>query len=83
MQTELNKDRQIIFFYLRTTNIKTMGKLKGWKTILFNIIMAILLVVDQQADIWGIPPGVVETIIIVGNFILRFLTDGPVFNREK
>ena len=52
--------------------------LKGWKTILFNVVMAIILLVDKQADLWGIPPGTAETILIVGNFVLRFLTTTPV-----
>lgn len=51
--------------------------MKGWKTIIFNILAGILLLVDKQADLWGIPPGTAETILVVGNVILRFFTTGP------
>jgi len=52
--------------------------MKGWKTILFNVLMGIILLVENQAGLWGIPAGIAETVIIVGNFILRFLTTTPV-----
>ena len=52
--------------------------MKGWKTIAFNVLMGILLLVQHQADLWNIPAGIAETILVVGNFILRFLTSTPV-----
>ena len=52
--------------------------MKGWKTIAFNVLMGLLLLVDNQAHLWNIPPGVAETILVVGNFVLRFLTTSPV-----
>ena len=53
-----------------------MNFLKGWKTILFNVVTGILLLVDNMGEGLGIPPAVLETIIVVGNLILRFLTTG-------
>jgi len=53
--------------------------MKGWKTIAFNVLMAILLVVDQQGvDVWGLTTEWVAIIGTIGNFILRFLTSTPV-----
>ena len=40
--------------------------------------MGIILLLEHQAELWNIPAGVAETIIVVGNFVLRFLTTGPV-----
>lgn len=52
--------------------------MKGWKTIAFNVLMGILLLVDNQAALWNIPAGIAETILVVGNFVLRFLTTSPI-----
>lgn len=52
--------------------------MKGWKTITFNVLMGILLLVQHQAHLWEIPEGIAETILVVGNFILRFVTSTPV-----
>jgi len=55
-----------------------MQKVKGWKTILFNVITAAILIVDKAGEGLGIPPGVMETILVVGNLILRvFFTTTP------
>lgn len=52
--------------------------MKGWKTILFNVIGAILLVAENQGEAFGLGTETIATIILVGNFVLRFLTNTPV-----
>lgn len=53
--------------------------MKGWKTIAFNVLSGLILVAQSQgADVWGIAPETVATIVVVGNFILRFLTNSAV-----
>ena len=52
--------------------------MKGWKTIVFNVIGAILLVAENQGVAFGLSPETIATILLVGNFILRFLTTTPV-----
>lgn len=52
--------------------------MKGWKTILFNILTGAILVVDVQGtDIWGLTPEIISVVNVVGNIILRFLTTTP------
>lgn len=51
--------------------------LKGWKTILFNVVTGAILLIDNLGADWGIAPGLIEGILIVGNLILRFLTSTP------
>jgi hypothetical protein len=49
--------------------------MKGWKTILFNALSGLLLVIGGQGvDLWGLSPELIGTITVVGNFILRFIT---------
>lgn len=49
--------------------------MKGFKTIAFNIISGILLIAQSQgAELWGLTPEVLTLIILIGNFVLRFLT---------
>ena len=52
--------------------------MKGWKTIVFNILMGILLVIGEQGTSWGLSIETIAIIGTVGNFILRFLTTSPV-----
>lgn len=52
--------------------------MKGWKTIVFNVIGAILLVAENQGVAFGLSPETIATILLVGNFVLRFLTTTPV-----
>tara|TARA_Y100000310_G_scaffold340782_1_gene437732 strand:+ start:261 stop:434 length:174 start_codon:yes stop_codon:yes gene_type:complete len=53
--------------------------MKGWKTILFNLIAGIILVLEQQGvSVWGLTTEVVSVATVVGNFVLRFLTTTPV-----
>lgn len=49
-------------------------KSKGFKTLVYNIIMGILLVVEQQGAGFGLDVATVGYITVVGNFILRFFT---------
>lgn len=49
--------------------------MKGWKTIAFNVLSGVLLVLEGQGvDLWGLTPELLGTITVVGNFALRFLT---------
>ena len=52
--------------------------MKGWKTIAFNVITALLLVAEKMGADFGIADSVIATVALVGNFILRFLTTTPV-----
>jgi hypothetical protein len=57
--------------------------MKGWKTIVFNILMGILLVIDQQGVNWGLSIEKIAAIGTVGNFILRFITTTPIGITKK
>jgi hypothetical protein len=49
--------------------------MKGWKTIAFNVLTGILLILTTQgADVWGLSTEVVSFSVVIGNFVLRFLT---------
>lgn len=53
--------------------------MKGWKTIAFNVLSGLILVLQSQgADLWGASPELVATAVVIGNFILRFLTTSAV-----
>lgn len=52
--------------------------MKGWKTIIFNVLMAILLIVDKVGGDLGLSPEIMTLVAVVGNFILRFFTDTKV-----
>ena len=57
--------------------------MKGWKTIAFNILTGILLVVASQgAEVWGLSTEIVAFVGVIGNFILRFLTTTAVGKSE-
>lgn len=60
--------------------------MKGWKTITFNILSLFVLVLGSDnflalipEDAWAYIPGAIALI----NVVLRFLTNGPVFNSAK
>lgn len=70
------------------------NKLKGWKTVLFNILMLIAFLGNQ----WGFETGldeesinvfisnldaVIGFVTVVGNILLRHVTDSPVGYRGK
>jgi len=49
--------------------------MKGFKTIAFNILSGILLVLETQGITnWGLTPELLATILVVGNFGLRLIT---------
>jgi len=52
--------------------------MKGWKTIAYNIIMAIMLIAEQQGAGFGLDPAVIGYIALGGNFVLRFFTSTAV-----
>lgn len=59
--------------------------MKGFKTILFNIIGLILVVLQYFLDTPGflnINPTVIIAAISFGNFVLRFMSDTPVFSKD-
>lgn len=59
--------------------------MKGFKTILFNIIGLILVVLQYFLDTPGflnINPTVIIAAIAFGNFVLRFMSDTPVFSKD-
>jgi hypothetical protein len=56
-----------------------MEKIKGWKTIGFNVITLLLLLL-QQSETFVLIPNLeqyVGYILTIGNFILRFMTTTP------
>lgn len=52
--------------------------MKGWKTIIFNILMGVMLVVEEQGQLWGLSLSTIGFITVVGNAVLRFFTTTPV-----
>lgn len=59
--------------------------MKGFRTILFNVLGLILVMVQYFLDTPGflqIDPTILTTIIVAGNFILRFISDTPVFGKS-
>ena len=52
--------------------------MKGWRTIVFNVISVVILVANNAATVPYIPHQILETVIVVGNLILRFVTTTPV-----
>jgi hypothetical protein len=57
--------------------------MKGWKTIAYNVIMAVILVAENQGAGFGLSAETIGYITLIGNFVLRFFTTTPVFNRAK
>jgi len=56
--------------------------MKGWKTIAFNVIMAVILLAEQLGAQWGLSVEIVAIVSTIGNFILRFFTSTPVTKSE-
>ena len=52
--------------------------MKGWKTILFNVVTAGLLVAEKLGADFGLSDSIIATVALVGNFVLRFLTTTPI-----
>lgn len=62
-----------------------MRTMKGFKTILFNLVGLLIVVLQYFLDspgILNIDPTILVAIISCGNFILRFVTDSPVFTKD-
>jgi len=58
--------------------------MKGWKTVLFNALFAVLGIVEESADVLTSDAdnaGYIVTGIAVVNMILRTVTDTPVFKK--
>ena len=59
--------------------------MKGFRTILFNVIGLILVVLQYFLDTPGflnIDPNIIVAAIAFGNFVLRFVSDTPVFTKD-
>lgn len=55
---------------------------KGWKTVMFNAISGLLYGADKvgASDLGlGDNPEIFALVLLVGNTVLRFFTDTPVF----
>jgi len=52
--------------------------MKGWKTIAYNVIMAIILIAESQGAGFGLDPVTIGYITMIGNFVLRFFTSTAV-----
>ena len=49
--------------------------MKGYKTIIFNVLLGALYLLDLNGASWGLSAEVVATVGTIGNFILRFFTN--------
>ena len=57
--------------------------MKGWRTIAFNVLTGLILIIQSQgAELWGLSPEMVAFAIVIGNFILRFVTSTPIGDKE-
>lgn len=65
------------------TKSTEMESLRGWKTIVFMVLTAALAGVDSLTDFLNIPDWYYAFVVPAVGFILRFLTDGPVFGGKK
>lgn len=52
--------------------------MKGWKTIIFNILTGGLLLVEGLGEGWGIDLGTIAAVSSIVNIVLRFITTTPV-----
>lgn len=66
------------YFRIFERNILKNKQMKGWKTIVFNIISAIILVAETYGVGFGLDPQTIAYIALIGNFVLRFFTTTPV-----
>lgn len=60
--------------------------MKGYRTIGFNILMAVIPVLELYKEDLGLTPkqhAFVVLFLIIGNIILRFKTDTRVFHRRR
>ena len=54
--------------------------MKGWKTITFNVVTGVLALAGDFSDLPFMTPSILLYINVIGNGILRFMTNSPVFN---
>ena len=60
-----------------------MTLLKGYKTVLFNgLALGVALTQHYFGALPSIDPEVFATTVAVVNFLLRFVTDSPVFSKS-
>jgi len=58
-----------------------LSRLKGWRTIIFNLANAIVVVFEVVQSQYAIPENVMPywlAIYVVGNIVLRLMTDTKV-----
>jgi len=56
--------------------------MKGWKTVAFNVVSGLIFLLGWGPLTQWIDPQYIALGVIVGNFVLRFFTDTPVFKPE-
>lgn len=60
-----------------------MGKLKGYKTIIFNALaLAIAILQYYEGPLPTVEPELFACVVGVGNLALRFMTNTSVFSKE-
>lgn len=60
--------------------------MKGFKTVLFNILGLVLVVLQYFLDTPGflnVNPTIIVAVITTVNFVLRFVSDTPVFSKDS
>lgn len=60
-----------------------MNVAKGWKTVLFNSVLAILGIIEESADVLTTDAdkaGYIVSGVAIANLILRTVTDTKVFS---
>ena len=58
--------------------------LKGWKTILFNILAGLVVIARMNGyDDFSLDPQWETAIIVMFNFVLRLITTSPVFQKSQ
>lgn len=58
------------------------GKLKGFKTVGLNVLSVAAAVASSYGVLPAVDPGFLAGVIAVGNLVLRFATNTPVFTRN-
>jgi len=56
--------------------------MKGYKTLIFNIIAALLMIAENYGVTFGLSAEIVGYIAVIGNFVLRFFTTTSVLKSE-
>ena len=53
--------------------------MKGWKTIVFNVLTIAVLIMQQMGTDLGISAPVITAVVAVINIVLRYFTDTKIF----